>query len=75
MHDMSKLLKQVFAEIEKLPESEQDDWAVWLLDDLKSERRWNKAFAQSGVQLEELAEKALSENRENRTKELDPDHL
>ncbi len=72
---MSKLLEQVFAEVEKLPESEQDDLAIWLLDELKSERRWDKAFAQSGVQLEELAKEALSENQEGRTKELDPDHL
>ena len=72
---MSKLLDQVLAEVEKLPESEQDNLAVWLLDELKSERRWNDAFAQSGAQLEELAEEALSEDREGRTKELDPDLL
>jgi hypothetical protein len=60
---MSKLLEQVITEVEKLPESEQDDWAEWLLDELKSERRWDKVFAQSGVQLEKLADEALSENR------------
>lgn len=48
---MSPMLEQAIAEIHKLPETEQEEIAAWILDELEYERRWAKSFAK-------LAEKA-----------------
>ena len=72
---MTKLLEKAFAEAVKLPKKEQDKLAKWLLAELESERRWNEAFARSGDQLAELADKALQEHRKGRTKPLNPEQL
>lgn len=58
---MTKLLEKAFTEASKLPQSEQDLLARFLLADLSSERRWSEAFANSESQLAELADEALSE--------------
>ena len=68
---MTKLLEKVFAEAAKLPDAEQDNLAAWLLEELRSERRWDEALSGSLDQLEDLADEALSEHREGRTKPLE----
>ena len=72
---MTKLLEKALAEVSKLPKKEQDALATWILEELASEQRWDKAFAESSKVLEQLAEEALAEHREGRTKRLDPDKL
>ena len=72
---MTKLLEKAIAEVSRLSEREQDAIANWILDELKSERRWDKAFAASEDVLAKLAGEALAEHREGRTKTLDPDQL
>ncbi len=67
---MTKLLEKVFAEAAKLSDAEQNNLATWLLEELRSERRWNKSFEGSQDQLERLANEALVEYREGRTKPL-----
>ena len=42
---MTKLLEKAFTEASKLPETDQDLFAKWLLDELNSEKQWEKAFA------------------------------
>jgi len=72
---MTKLLTKAFDEVSKLPESEQDAFANWVLAELASERRWEKAFANSEDKLAQLADEALAEHRAGRTIELDADSL
>ena len=72
---MTKLLEKVINEASKLPAEEQDALASWILEEIKSDKRWIIAFADSEKRLAELAEEALSEHREGRTQELDPDKL
>ncbi len=72
---MTKLLEKALAEVSKLPMKEQDALAAWILEELASERRWEKAFADSSDQLAKLADEALAERREGRTQRLDPDKL
>jgi len=72
---MTTLLTKAFEEAAKLPDSEQDTFASWLLAELASERRWEKAFADSEDALAQLADEALAEYRAGRTMELDPDSL
>lgn len=72
---MTKLLEKVFSEISKLPKQEQDALAAWILEELASEQRWEKAFAASADQLAKMANEALAEHHEGRTQPLDPDKL
>ncbi len=67
---MVKLLEKAFAEVSKLSEAEQNVIAAWILDELASERRWDKAFSQSEKILELLADEALEANKAGRTKPL-----
>ncbi|MBI3597778.1 MAG: hypothetical protein HY203_11575 [Nitrospirae bacterium] len=72
---MTKLLEKALAEVSKLPKKEQDALATWILEELASEQRWERAFAESSDMLDRLADEALAEHREGRTKKLDPDKL
>ena len=72
---MTKLLEKALAEVSKLQKKEQDALAAWILEELASEQRWERAFSESSNALEELADEALAEHREGRTKRLDPDKL
>jgi hypothetical protein len=72
---MTQLLKDAFAEAEKLPREEQDAFARWLLEELASEKHWSDLFAASQSKLAELAAEAIEENRSGRTEPLDSDLL
>ena len=71
---MTKLLEKAFREAEKLSEEEQDALARALLDEMTSEHRWDELFAASPDLLEDLANKALEEQRAGRTRPLTPDN-
>ena len=68
---MSTLLEKAFNEIKKLPETEQNIFAKWILEELEAERKWDKLFAESEDILEKLAEEALKEHKEGKTEVLD----
>jgi len=72
---MTILLEKAFAEVTKLSEPEQDELAGWILEELASERRWDKAFANSRGVLQQLASEALAEHRAGKTEVLDPETL
>lgn len=72
---MTRLLDDALTELAKLPEWEQDAVARWLLEELASERRWQKIFADSEERLAGLADEALAEHHRGHTEELDPDRL
>ena len=44
---MTHLLKRAFARVAKLPTLEQNAFARWILEELTSEKHWDKAFAES----------------------------
>ncbi len=56
---MTQLLEKAFTEVGKLSEIEQNALAKWLLSELVSEKRWDKAFSGSESALETLADEAL----------------
>ena len=68
-------LELAFSEIEKLPPTEQNEFAAWILEELHSEQRWAYLFAKSGDLLSHLADEALVEYKEKKTKKLDPETL
>jgi len=72
---MTKLLKKAFTEASKLPDIEQNMVAKWLLEELVAEKQWEKAFSDSEDVLGQLADEALEEHRQGKTKPLDPDLL
>lgn len=72
---MTQLLEKAIHEVSQLSEQEQNEVAAWLLDELASERQWQKSFAESQDALARLAEEALAEYRAGETIELDPDEL
>jgi len=72
---MTNLLERAFEEASQLPEVEQNALAKWVLEELHSERRWARRFAESEGVLEGLADEALEERRQGRTMPLDPNRL
>ena len=70
---MTRLLEKAFEEASKLPEAEQDTLAEMLLNDLASEERWTDAFAKSQDELAVLAEEALTEFKQGKTRPIDED--
>jgi hypothetical protein len=72
---MTQMLKNAFAEAALLPEADQNALAEWLIEEIRSERRWSEAFADSQDMLEQMADEALAEKRRGRTTPLDINQL
>ena len=72
---MTKILENAFNEASKLTEIEQNAIGRWLLDEIKSEKKWEKLFAESEDVLEQLAQEALMEHEKGKTKDLDINKL
>ena len=70
---MNLLLQEAFERASLLPEEEQERFALFLLAELESERRWAELFArpESEALLEELADETLADIRSGRTELLD----
>lgn len=68
---MTKLLKTAFTEASKLPKTKQNRVAKWLLEELTSEKKWEKAFANSENVLSKLADEALEKHKQGKTRQLD----
>lgn len=64
---MTKMLEKALAEVAKLSEEEQNALAAWLLEELASERRWERLLASSSDKLAALADAALTEHKRSRT--------
>ena len=54
---MNKSLERSFAAASKIPKSEQNSFAAWIMAELESERRWDSLFESSQ---DELATDSLS---------------
>lgn len=72
---LSVSLEKAIAEASKLSADEQDALATWILEEIKSEQRWRKAFSESQNKLSQLADKALKERSQGKTRLLDPEEL
>ena len=68
---MTELLEKAFAEASKLPQEAQDMLAKMLLDDLAAEEKWDETFANSQDKLARLADEALVEYQQGKTKKLE----
>jgi hypothetical protein len=72
---MTDLLQKAFDEASQLPADDQNVFAAWILEELRSEQRWNDLFARSQDMLAKMADEALAELRAGKTRPLDPDEL
>ena len=64
---MTTLLEIAFNEAARLPEVDRNALAKWVLDELHSEARWQRTFAESEDILERLADVALEDKRMGKT--------
>jgi hypothetical protein len=69
---MNKMLERVLAEIEKLPETEQEAIACVILDEIEAERGWEERFARSQDRLADLSRRAGERIAEGGTDSFDP---
>jgi len=67
---MTKLLEKAFKQAARLPETEQNALAKWVLDELEAERKWETAFAASEDVLDMLADEALDARSKGKTNPL-----
>jgi hypothetical protein len=67
---MTQLLEKAFKKAKRLPETEQNALARWLIEEMESERKWGKAFAQSEDILDKLANEAQIEYKKGKTNPL-----
>ena len=72
---MTKALKKAFEAASRLPDTDQDELAAAILEELGADERLEAAFARSQDALGRLADEALEEYRAGRTEPLDPDAL
>ncbi len=72
---MTSLLDKAIKQASALPADQQDELARFILDELSSEAKWDRAFAGSADLLSRLAADALAEHRRGETQPLDPDAL
>lgn len=59
----TQLLERAFAEAAKLSDRDQDTLGALVLEEMKSEKKWNAAFANSQDMLAQMAEQALAEHK------------
>ncbi|HQI97822.1 MAG TPA: hypothetical protein PKW97_05355 [Syntrophorhabdus sp.] len=67
---MTKLLEKAFKEASKLPKLEQNAFAKWVMDELKTEAKLQEAFASPEDILDKLADEALAEHKAGKSKIL-----
>jgi hypothetical protein len=72
---MTKLLERAFKEASKLPEIEQNALAKWVIEEIKSEDRWEKTFEGSEDVFDRLADEALTEHKDSKTETMDIEKL
>lgn len=72
---MTEPLKKTFSEASRLRPEEQDQLARWLLAEMASEKRSERAYSRGRDRLADLARDAVSEREAGETEELDPDGL
>ncbi len=72
---MTTLLTQAFEKASSLPEHIQDALAADLLDEIEWEKKWDNTMASTSNKLDKLAEIALREFKQGKTKEMGFDEL
>jgi hypothetical protein len=72
---MTQALEEAFAEVAKLSPEQQDRFALWILEELEDEHRWDQSFAESQDALGKLAAEARRAIARGDVDDLDPAKL
>ncbi len=75
---MTQLLKKAFEKVsEEFSDSEQDEFAQWLLQAIEADDQlWDAALSDpNSSRMKKLVDQALADIREGRTEPLDPNKL
>ena len=72
---MTQLMQKALDALRELPEDQQDWIATVILEEMRSDRKWDELFSRSPSLLERLGDEALAEFAAGRTEALDPDSL
>ena len=67
---MTKLLEKAFTEASRLPLAMQNMIAERLLEDINAEAKWDDSFADSQDELSRLADEAVADFQNGKTKPL-----
>ncbi len=68
---MTKLLEKAFSEASRLPTTMQNMIAERLLEDIRAEGKWEESFAASQDELSRLADEAVADFQNGKTKPLE----
>jgi hypothetical protein len=72
---MTQPLERALAQVQRLPDTEQDAIAAVILKELEDDARWQAAFDQSQDQLAALAQEARAAVQAGKTSDLDLSRL
>ena len=72
---MTNLLAEAFNKAQNLPEFIQDELAQQLIEDIENELKWQETLSKLNSLFEKLAQKALKDSQEGKTKMIDIDEL
>ncbi len=72
---MTKLLEEAFQKASHLSDIEQNALARWLLEELESEKKWDKVFSDSEDVLNNLAKEAKEDYDKGKTIKLNLNKL
>ena len=72
---MTTLLETAFKKVSELSEEEQNGYAKMLIDEIEAVARWHNTFESSSDMLEEMANEALNDYRDNRTTPIKAEQL
>jgi len=67
---MTRLLEKAIEKVSKLSLAEQNKIAKWLLEELESEREWEKRYESSKDVLTTMAKEAVAEYKKGKTSKL-----
>jgi hypothetical protein len=69
---MTEMLDRAFQQASNLPEDEQNEFAAFMLDELKAEKKWSELLSESQSELAKLAGEARQEFTAGETKPFQP---
>jgi hypothetical protein len=67
---MIKKLENALIKLAELSETEQESIATLILAEIEDEKRWDEQFSQSQDQLVQLADEALADFKQGKTRPL-----
>ncbi|MDY7004680.1 MAG: hypothetical protein SWX82_12155 [Cyanobacteriota bacterium] len=67
---MTNILQQALTKLSQLPENQQEAIAYLILAEIEDEKKWAENFANSQDQLAQLADEAIAEFKQGKTKPL-----